>query len=142
METLVVARLDKSLPLPRYQTAGSSGLDLHSAETVMLLPGQFTRIRSGLQVVIPDGNEGQVRGRSGIDGKGWLVREGTIDHDYRGELCIQVANASDEPWLIRHGDRIAQFVVSPVTRCAVHEAEAIEASTDRGCGGFGSTGMR
>jgi len=145
--SLRVRRLPHSsgLPLPEHASPGSAGLDLRAAvaEDLVLDPGQRTLVPTGLVLEVPRGWEGQVRPRSGLairHGISLLNSPGTIDSDYRGEVMVVLANLGGEPFTIRRGDRIAQLVVSPVTRAVVREVSDLSA-TDRGSGGFGSTGV-
>ena len=134
------------LPLPAYQSAFSAGLDLVAAvgwdTPITLLPGSRTLVPTGLQLALPEGYEGQVRPRSGLalsSGITVLNSPGTIDADYRGEVTVLLANLGGAPFEIRRGERIAQLVVAPVARVELVEVEAL-AETERGTGGFGSTG--
>ena len=109
----------------------------------MLAPGERTLVPTGLVLELPRGWEGQVRPRSGLairNGISLLNSPGTIDSDYRGEVKVVLANLGGEPFTIRRGDRIAQLVVAPVSRVEVLEASEV-GTTDRGSGGFGSTGV-
>jgi dUTP pyrophosphatase len=133
------------LPLPEQASAGSAGLDLRAAvfEDLLLAPGERTLVPTGLVLELPRGWEGQVRPRSGLairNGISLLNSPGTIDSDYRGEVKVVLANLGGEPFTIRRGDRIAQLVVAPVSRVDVLEASEV-GSTERGSGGFGSTGV-
>ncbi len=132
------------LPLPRYHTAGSAGLDLHAdlEAPVILAPGARARVPTGLAVAIPPGHEGQVRPRSGLahrHGVTVLNAPGTIDSDYRGELQVLLVNLGEAPVTLNRGDRVAQLVVAPVVQVAITEVETLE-ETPRGDGGFGHTG--
>ena len=134
------------LPLPAYQTPGAAGLDLLAALGVQnpmtLAPGARALVPTGLIIELPPGYEAQVRPRSGLalkSGVTVLNSPGTIDSDYRGEVCVILANLGQAPFEIRRGERIAQLVVSPVTRAALVEAASVS-DTARGGGGFGSTG--
>ena len=134
----------RDLELPRYQSAKASGLDVAAAvdEPVVLNPGQIDLFPSGFSVAIPDGYELQVRPRSGLairHGVTVINSPGTIDADYRGEVCIGLINLGKEPFLISRGDRIAQLVLVPVVR-AQFELVAKLDITSRGDGGFGHTG--
>jgi dUTP pyrophosphatase len=135
------------LPLPAYATAGAAGMDLCAAlpaeAPVTLLPGERALITTGLRIALPPGYEAQVRPRSGLairHGIGMANAPGTIDADYRGVLQVILINWGEEPFTVRRGDRIAQLVVAPVTRAHWEEAETL-AETQRGDGGFGSTGF-
>jgi len=143
---VAIARLPgaEDLPLPTYATAGSAGADLRAAvegERV-LEPGERALIPTGVRIAVPAGYEAQVRPRSGLALAHGLVlpnAPGTIDSDYRGELKVIVWNSGSDPYVIRRGDRIAQLVVSPVTRVEWDEQPDLDA-TSRGPGGFGHTG--
>ncbi|MBY6155610.1 dUTP diphosphatase [Vannielia litorea] len=140
---------DPSLPLPSYETPGAAGADVRAnlpedlrAEGIVLTPGSRAIVPSGLRVEIPAGFEIQVRPRSGLAAKHGVTlvnTPGTIDSDYRGPLGILMINFGHEPFTITHGDRIAQLVVAPVVQAAFSAAETLT-DTDRGAGGFGSTG--
>lgn len=143
-----VVRLDHAngLPLPAYQTEGAAGLDLVAALDVQnpltLAPGARALVPTGLIIELPHGYEAQVRPRSGLalnHGVTVLNSPGTIDSDYRGEVRIILANLGQAPFEVRRGERIAQLVVSPVTRAAFVEVDEVS-DTLRGKGGFGSTG--
>ena len=136
---LSIHRLDPSLPLPRYAHEGDSGIDLYAAENVEMAPLDTAIIRTGIAVEIPPGLEGQVRGRSSLSVRGMLAAIGTIDAGYRGEIGVVLTNTSDRAVEILHGQRIAQLVIAPVTRCEVVEVEGL-AKSERGERGFGSTG--
>ena len=134
------------LPLPAYQTDGAAGLDLVAALDVqsplMLAAGARALVPTGLILELPHGYEAQVRPRSGLalnNGVTVLNSPGTIDSDYRGEVRVILANLGQAPFEIRRGERIAQLVVSPVTRATFVEVGSVTA-TVRGAGGFGSTG--
>ena len=137
-------RKDRSLSLPRYMTDGSSGMDLFASleEEVILEPGERRLIPTGISLAIPEGFEGQVRPRSGLavqKGIGLVNGPGTIDADYRGEICVLLINFGKEPFRIRDGERIAQMVISPVFRAVLEEVEDLP-ETQRQGGGFGHTG--
>jgi dUTP pyrophosphatase len=130
------------LDLPRYETAGSAGLDLRADEPFALAPGERRLVPTGLALEIPPGHEGQVRPRSGLavrHGIALVNAPGTIDSDYRGEVQVVLVNLGQAPVSFARGDRIAQLVVAPVTRVALEVVDDLS-STDRGAGGFGSTG--
>lgn len=131
------------LPLPRYATDEAAGLDVASAEELVLAPGQRHAVATGFAIEIPHGYEVQVRPRSGLaikHGITCLNTPGTIDSDYRGEIKVILINLGSEPFPIRPGDRIAQLVPSPVLRAEVSEVDTLR-TTARGSGGFGSTGQ-
>ena len=137
----------QDLPLPAYATAGAAGMDLHAAvsETLCLAPGQRALVSTGIRLALPDGYEGQVRARSGLalqQGLAMVNAPGTVDSDYRDTIGVILINLGDEPILIQRGDRIAQLVVAPVARVEWEDvAEGSLPATDRGHGGFGSTGF-
>lgn len=139
----------QDLPLPSYKTAGAAGMDLYAAipadQTMILLPGRRAAIPTGLHAAIPDGHEAQVRARSGLaikHGIAMVNGPGTIDSDFRGEICVLIINTDrEEPFHIRRGDRIAQMIVAPVSRVEWDEVSGLE-ETERGAGGFGSTGQQ
>ena len=140
-----VKRLDHGtgLPLPAYATSGAAGMDITAAESLTLRPGKRHAVATGFAFAIPDGYEVQVRPRSGLalkHGITCLNTPGTIDSDYRGEVKVILANLGEEDFVINTGDRIAQIVVAPVTQGIMCEVEALD-DTDRGTGGFGSTGV-
>jgi dUTP pyrophosphatase len=133
--------------LPRYASDGAAGLDLQAAlrEPLTLQPGERKAVPTGLSLALPAGHEGQVRPRSGLALKRGLTvanAPGTIDEDYRGELHVLLVNLSREVQVIEPGDRIAQLVIAPVTRVEIAEVDSVDAlgATERGAGGFGSTG--
>jgi len=133
------------LPLPSYATDGAAGADLCAAvdSELVLEPGERVAVPTGLILEIPDGYEGQVRPRSGLAIKAGLTivnAPGTIDSDYRGELKVLMINLGAEPVSIERGDRVAQLLISPVTRASFAETCGLSTSK-RGEGGFGSTGM-
>lgn len=132
------------LPVPVYATSGAAGMDVVSAEDVILSPGGRHAVATGFAMAIPEGYEAQVRPRSGLALKHGISlpnTPGTIDSDYRGELKIIMINLSAEPFVIRRGDRVAQLVVAPVQLAAFMEVAELD-DTARGEGGFGSTGVR
>jgi dUTP pyrophosphatase len=136
----------RDLPLPEYQTDFSAGVDLRAAVTadqpIVIEPGRWGLVPTGLKVAIPSGYEGQVRPRSGLalrSGIGVLNAPGTIDADYRGEICVILFNFSPDPFTILRGDRIAQLVLNQVARLRWEPVEELPESA-RGEGGFGHTG--
>ena len=132
----------EGLSPPTYATEGAAGMDVVSAEDIILAPGARAAIGTGFAIAIPPGYEVQVRPRSGLalkHGITCLNTPGTIDSDYRGEMKIILANLGSEPFGIGRGDRIAQLVPAPVQRALLDEVDTLE-DTARGSGGFGSTG--
>jgi dUTP pyrophosphatase len=144
---VAVARLPQGegLPLPAYMSEHAAGADLCAAigDQLTLLPGARALVPTGLSIALPPGYEAQVRPRSGLaiqSGVTCLNSPGTIDADYRGEVCVVLANLGSKPVLINRGDRIAQMVVAPVSRAEFEVVEELPPSP-RGEGGFGSTGV-
>jgi dUTP pyrophosphatase len=136
---------DQPVSLPQYMTEGSSGMDLFASlkKEVTLQPGERGLIPTGISVAIPEGFEGQVRPRSGLairSGIGIINAPGTIDADYRGEIGVLLINFGNQPVTLRHGDRIAQLVISRVFRAIWEEADELP-PTLRQAGGFGHTGV-
>ena len=132
----------EGLPLPAYATAHAAGMDVVAAETVTLAPGARHAVATGFAIAIPEGYEVQVRPRSGLalkHGITCLNTPGTIDADYRGEVKVILANLGEQPFEVIRGERIAQLVPAPVVRARFDEVEILD-DTDRGGGGFGSTG--
>ena len=130
------------LPLPQYASEDAAGLDIASAEQLVLGPGERHAVVTGFAIEIPHGYEVQVRPRSGLairNGITCLNTPGTIDSDYRGEVKVILINLGSEPFEIRRGERIAQLVPAPVLRARFTECMEL-AETERGSGGFGSTG--
>jgi len=171
MITVKVKKLHPDAVIPRYATPGSAGFDLVAIEDVIIEPGDMVKVRTGLAFELPPGYELQIRPRSGISAKTKLRianAPGTVDADYRGEVCVLLENTEDEddsqnPWtrylltvngneisdddqypfgtyIILRGDRIAQGVIAPVYRAAFEEVDELS-ETERGDGGFRSTGV-
>jgi dUTP pyrophosphatase len=147
--TLSLTRLahGEGLPLPHYRTDGSAGMDLAAAvpedAPLTIPPGGRAAVPTGFQMSLPSGYEGQLRPRSGIArdfGVTVANAPGTVDSDYRGEVHVLLANLGSAPFVVRRGMRIAQLVVARVAHADVVEVGALEA-TERGEGGFGSTGL-
>lgn len=144
IEVVRTSRAPEPLPLPRYQTEGSAGMDLCAdiAEPVHFAPMERKLVPTGLRIAVPPGYEAQVRPRSGLALKQGLTvanAPGTIDSDYRGEVQVILIHLGTEPVTVHRGDRIAQLVICPVARAALVEVTSLDA-TVRGEGGFGSTG--
>ena len=140
---LKIKKLNPEAIIPAYQTKEAAGFDLHSIENVVLKPGERKLIGTGLAFEIEYGYEVQIRPRSGLAFKHGITvlnSPGTIDSDYRGEIKVLLINHSDEEFEIKKGDRIAQAVVAPVIQAEIVEVEELS-STERGEGGFGSTGQ-
>jgi dUTP pyrophosphatase len=131
------------LPLPAYASAGAAGMDISSAENLILRTGRRVAVATGFAFAIPQGYEVQVRPRSGLalkHGITCLNTPGTIDCDYRGEVKVILINLGEEDFPINKGDRIAQLVVAPAPQALVVEVDDLD-DTARGAGGFGSTGV-
>ena len=146
--TIAVTRLDhaQDLNLPAYATPQSAGMDLLAAidAPITLNPGERKLIPTGLSIALPDGYEAQIRPRSGLafkNGISLVNSPGTIDADYRGEVGVLLINLGNEPFTIERGMRIAQMVIAAYTRASFSEVLALP-DTERGAGGFGSTGTR
>lgn len=148
---LLIRRTHPRAVLPQRMSSHAAGLDisacLDEGEHVEIAPGARALVPTGLQLAIPPGLEGQVRPRSGLalrDGLSIPNAPGTIDADYRGELKVILVNLGDEPFVVEHGDRIAQLVIAPVVSLAPVEVEELpdwDGDDRRGAGGFGSTGV-
>ena len=146
MTEILIKRLSKDVALPKYETEGSSGLDLAANidNQIEILPGKSAIIPTGLAVAVPKSFEIQIRPRSGLAAKSQisvLNTPGTIDSDYRGELKVILINLSDKIFVVEKGLRIAQMVLCPVVKVTLKEVTELE-NTERGSGGFGSTGIK
>ena len=135
----------EDVPLPQYMSEHASGMDLCAAcaSDVTIAPGDVETIPCGFHLAVPAGYEAQVRPRSGLASRHGVIvpnAPGTIDSDYRGEVCVILGNVGREPFTVRRGMRIAQMVIAPVVRAGVAEVEALD-ETPRGEGGFGHTGL-
>jgi dUTP pyrophosphatase len=141
--TVAFKRLVPEAILPSYAHPGDAGMDLCSAESLVVPPGKRALVHTGLAMALPRGYEAQVRPRSGLALKRGITvlnTPGTIDEGYRGEIGVILANFGDEEFKVEKGDRIAQMVVVPVTQAEITEVADLDA-TQRGEGGFGSTGV-
>jgi dUTP pyrophosphatase len=137
----------EGLELPAYQTSGSAGLDLPAAvpadAPVVIEPGEWKLIPTGICIALPEGYEAQIRPRSGLAAKKGIScvnTPGTVDADYRGELHVNLINHGKEPFIVQRGERIAQMVIGQFTQIRWNPVEALD-ETARGAGGFGSTGV-
>lgn len=144
MTILQIKKLYPDVQLPEYQTQGSAGLDLQAyiKEPIILKPGEIILVPTGLAIALQEGYEAQIRPRSGLalkNGITVLNSPGTIDADYRGEICVILINHSKQDFTITCGLRIAQMVISQYAFASIVEVEELSA-TNRGAGGFGSTG--
>ena len=146
MTEVLIKRLSKNIELPKYETNGSSGMDL-SANIEMQIkiePGKTSIIPTGISVSIPKNFEIQIRSRSGLAAKNQisvLNSPGTIDADYRGELKVILINLGNKTFVVERGARIAQMVLCPIVRVVFKEVDSLDI-TGRGAGGFGSTGLK
>jgi len=148
MAALRVYRMRADAVVPRYKTSGAAGMDLAACldSPYVIAPGGTARVPTGLQIAVPAGHEGQVRPRSGLaarHGVTVLNAPGTIDEDYRGEVQVLLINHGSEAFTIESGDRIAQLILAPVSKVEVEPVDDVAAlgGTERGDGGFGSTGV-
>ena len=135
----------EGVPAPRYMSEHAAGMDVCAAcaGDVTVVPGEIKLIPCGFYMAVPEGHEAQIRPRSGLALKHGIVlpnSPGTVDADYRGEVCVILGNIGPESFVVRRGMRIAQMVISPVTRAHVTEVESLP-ETRRGAGGFGHTGV-
>ena len=146
MTEILIKRLSKDVPLPKYETDGSSGMDLTAniENEVIIEPGKTKLVPTGISLSIPNNFEIQLRPRSGLAAKhqiSILNTPGTIDADYRGELKVILINLGEKTFIIEKGLRIAQMVLCPVIKANLKEVNELE-KTERGIGGFGSTGTK
>jgi len=145
MTKILIKKLSKTAIIPKYETQGASGVDISANinEDLTLATNESTLVPTGIAVSIPQGFEIQIRPRSGLAAKkgiSVLNTPGTIDADYRGEIKVILINHGNEPFIIRNGDRIAQMVVCPIVQAKFEEVDELS-DTERGSGGFGSTGV-
>ena len=144
MTKILIKRLSKEVSLPKYETSGSSGMDLASNTNTNIDPGKIAIIPTGLSLSIPKGFEVQIRPRSGLAAKQKVTvlnTPGTIDADYRGEIKVILINLGHDIFRIEKGLRIAQMVVCPIIQAQLKEVSELN-ETERGKGGFGSTGVK
>ena len=146
MTEILIKRLSKNIILPKYETDGSSGMDLAANinDNIEIKPGKSEIIPTGLAVAIPKNFEIQIRPRSGLAAKNQisvLNTPGTIDADYRGEIKVILINLGNKSFVVEKGSRIAQMVLCPIIKANIKEVETLE-NTKRGSGGFGSTGVK
>ena len=146
MKKILIKRLSKNVDLPKYETIGSSGMDLSAnlETSINIEPGETALIPTGLSVSIPEDLEIQIRPRSGLASKKKITvlnSPGTIDSDYRGEIKVLLINHGKSIFTVEKGVRIAQMVICPIIKASLEEVEDLE-STKRGEGGFGSTGAK
>ena len=146
MTKILIKRLSKEVALPKYETQGSSGMDLSAnvVSSINIEPGKKEIIPTGIAISVPKGFEVQIRPRSGLAAKHnvtVLNTPGTIDADYRGELKVILINLSDKSFVVENGLRIAKMVLCPIVKAKLKEVKSLE-NTERGSGGFGSTGIK
>ena len=146
MTEVLIKRLSKNIELPKYETNGSSGMDLSAniEKQIKIEPGKTSIIPTGISVSIPKNFEIQIRSRSGLAAKcqvSVLNSPGTIDADYRGELKVILINLGNKTFVVERGARIAQMVLCPIIKAKFKEVDSLD-DTDRGASGFGSTGFK
>ena len=146
MTEVLIKRLSKNIELPKYETNGSSGMDLSAniEKQIKIEPGKTSIIPTGISVSIPKNFEIQIRSRSWLAAKSQvsvLNSPGTIDADYRGELKVILINLGNKTFVVEKGTRIAQMVLCPIVKVKFKEVDNLD-NTDRGAGGFGSTGLK
>jgi len=146
MTKIQIKKLSNSVSTPKYETPGSSGMDIaaHIKNNVIIYPGEKALVPTGFSISIPIGHEVQIRPRSGLAAKKNITvlnTPGTIDADYRGEIKVILINLGKEKFIIENGDRIAQMVVCPVVQADLEEVKELSV-TKRGSDGFGSTGTK
>lgn len=139
---LRIKKLDENAIIPQFKTLGSAGMDVCSIEDVLLQPSQFKIVKTGLAMQVEQGYEIQVRPRSGLACKHGITvinTPGTVDSDYTGEVCVGLINLSSQDYCISAGDRIAQLVINKIEQPTIELVDELQ-QTQRGAGGFGSTG--
>ena len=146
MTKIQIKKLSNSVSIPKYETSGSSGMDIaaHIENAITINPGERAIVSTGFSIAIPKGFEVQIRPRSGLAAKKNITvlnTPGTIDADYRGEIKVILINLGKEKFIIVNGERIAQMVVCPVVQAVLEEVKELP-NTERGSGGFGSTGTK
>jgi|TARA_B110000037_G_C16684478_1_gene328120 dUTP pyrophosphatase len=146
MTKIQIKKLSSSVSTPKYETPGSSGMDIaaHIKNSIIVNPGEKVLVSTGFSIAIPRGYEVQIRPRSGLAARKNITvlnTPGTIDADYRGEIKVILINHGIEKFVIENGERIAQMVVCPVVQANLEEVKELT-DTERGSGGFGSTGTK
>ena len=144
--TVKIFRKAQTIKIPEYATPGSAGVDICSTRYCIIRPGEMALIPTGIFLEIPEGYEAQIRPRSGLALTNRIIipnSPGTIDSDYRGEVKVLLLNMGEDPFTLSFGDRIAQMVFAPVARVNFEDVKKLEEidNTQRGSGGFGSTGI-
>lgn len=135
-----VVLTSETATVPQKQTRGSAGYDLYASESAVIPPNSQSLVSTGVTMALPDNAYGQIAARSGLSMKGIFVGAGVIDSDYRGELKVLLRNFGEEPLVIEVGHRIAQLLIIPVLSPTMQLSDTLD-STERGEGGFGSTGI-
>ena len=146
VKEILIKRLSPEVNLPSFKSDGASGMDLEAflKKEIIIKPGEYTLIPTGVAISMPEKCEAQIRPRSGLASKNGVTvlnTPGTIDADYRGELKVILINLSDKSFIVEKGLRIAQMVLCPVVKAKLKEVTSLE-DTKRGSGGFGSTGVK
>ena len=146
MTKIQIKKLSITVSIPKYETPGSSGMDIaaHIENAITINPGEKAIVSTGFSIAIPKGYEVQIRPRSGLAAKKNITvlnTPGTIDADYRGEIKVILINLGKEKFIIENGERVAQMVVCPVVQASLEEVKELS-DTQRGSGGFGSTGTK
>jgi dUTP pyrophosphatase len=146
MTKIQIKKLFNEVLTPKYETPGSSGMDIaaYLKQDILINPGDKTMVPTGFSLSVPQGYEVQIRPRSGLAAKKGITvlnTPGTIDSDYRGEIKVILINLSKDVFVIKNGERIAQMVICPIEQVTVEEVKELS-ETDRGTSGFGSTGTR
>ena len=146
MTKIQIKKLFNEVLIPKYETPGSSGMDIaaYLKQDILINPGDKTMVPTGFSLSVPQGYEVQIRPRSGLAAKKGITvlnTPGTIDSDYRGEIKVILINLSKDVFVIKNGERIAQMVICPIEQVTVEEVKELS-ETDRGTSGFGSTGTR
>ena len=143
MKTIKFVKLNQDAIIPDYAHVGDAGMDLYSVEDIVIQPFTWQKVGTGLSMRLPKGTEGQVRSKSGIalkNGVFVLNSPGTVDENYRGEICVILYNLSNKPYEIKKGQKIAQLVINKVCYAKTKVVETLD-DTTRGVEGFGSTGL-
>ncbi len=141
-----ISRCRSGAQLPQYMTTAAAGMDLYVKleNDVILASGNRVMVPTGIAIALPEGYEAQVRPRSGLAAKHGVTllnTPGTIDADYRGEISVILINHGSEDFIIKDGERVAQMIIAPVSRCQLQLVESLD-ETERGSGGFGHTGVK
>lgn len=144
MKKIYIKKLREEAILPDYAHVGDAGFDLYSAEDIIVPAGKWKLVQTGLQIQLPRGTEGQVRTKSGValkKGVFVLNSPGTVDENYEGEVGVIMMNLAETDFEIKRGQKIAQMIVNEVVYCDIRETKDIKSKSQRGGGGFGSSGL-